>query len=111
MSASNTPSKASSAGASSVTNDDAIIRSLGINPSNATNYSDVSLEPVSFTHVESLGWGDVYQAVHSVTWDLWKDSERGQITVDGLTVNVAKGEPEEFEDLLFKWRLALDATS
>lgn len=111
MNASSTALETASESGPGVTSDVETIKSLGINPASASGYSNVSREPVSFSHVENFGWGDVYQALHAATWDLWKGSERADIEVDGLSVTVAHGDAEEFEDLLQKWRLALDDAS
>ena len=89
------------------TNSKQEMASLGINPTLLDGYSEVSREPLSFKHEGSLGWGDVYRASHAATWNLWGETEQGHIRVDGHAVTVANDEPHEFEDLLYKWRLAV----
>jgi len=92
------------------TNSKQEMASLGINAAMIGNYSEVSREPLSFKHEESLGWGDVYRASHAAIWNLWADTEQGGIRVNGRAVMVANDEPQEFEDLLYKWRLAVEDT-
>ena len=92
------------------TNSKQEMASLGINRARLDDYSEVSREPLSFKHEESLGWGDVYRASHAAIWNLWADTEQGGIRVNGRAVMVANDEPQEFEDLLYKWRLAVEDT-
>ena len=47
------------------TSDNAVLRSMGLNPSGVDNHYNVSLLPVRFNHLGSLGWGSTWEAEHS----------------------------------------------
>jgi hypothetical protein len=68
-------------------NNDTLI-SLGLNPGLVENYSNVSLEPVRFRKLGSLGWGHTYEAIHSCSLG-GADGKEGE--VGGLEFSVAKG--------------------
>ena len=87
-----------------ITNDQAIMKQLGINPGQVHEYSNVSVEPTKFTPTNDLGWGQEWQAEHSATWDLWANSERGNIMVEGHSQTIAQGKPDDFQSLLNNWR-------
>ena len=87
-----------------ITNDQAIMKQLGINACQVHEYSNVSMEPTEFTPTNDLGWGQEWQAEHSATWDLWANSERGEIKVEGHSQTIAHGKPDDFQSLLNNWR-------
>lgn len=58
---------------------------LGVNPGMVSGYSKLSLEPVSFTRSDRLGWGDEWTADHSAFANIWPAKE---VSVDGLSITV-----------------------
>lgn len=82
------------------TNSPETMKDLGINPGAIHDYSDVSMEPISFTKESNLGWGTAWCAVHSATWDF----NKSEIEVDGHTINMDNDKNQSFNALLEAWR-------
>lgn len=92
----------------SKTNDTSVMKSLGINPGKVNDYSNVSIEPTSFRPTNNLGWGQEWVAEHSASQDLWKGTDREKIAVDGHTIVIKQGRPENFKALSKEWKEQMD---
>ena len=82
------------------TSDNAILRQLGLNPGTLDDHFNVSLEPVKFVCLESLGWGKIWQAVHSCSL-YGADGEKG--VVDGFEFTVRNGR-DSFRKVMAAWK-------
>lgn len=71
------------------TSNNETLMDLGLNPGSVDYHFNVSVQPVRFYKLGSLGWGYTYQAVHSCNLEC-HDGPEGE--VDGLEFNVNKGE-------------------
>lgn len=82
------------------TNDEEMMRLMGLNPGLVEDYSQVSLEPVGFRYEDDWGWADTWRAKHRAY-----SNEMGKwVVVEGRRIVVQKGRPKSTKALLLKWR-------
>lgn len=86
------------------TSDNAILRQLGLNPGLLDDYFNVSMEPVKFEHIQSLGWGDRWQALHSCNF-YGSDGEKGVVEGFEFTTSTKR---TSFKQLMAKWEARRD---
>ena len=82
------------------TNDEELMKVMGLNAGMVEGYSQVSLEPVGFRYEENWGWADTWCARHRA----YSHRMGEWIVVDGRRVVVQKGRPKSKKELLLKWR-------
>lgn len=81
------------------TSNNDILRELGLNPGSLDYHFNVSLEPIRFRHIESLGWGEKWQAIHSCNLER-SDGPEG--IVFGMEFNAKKSQ-NTYRKLLAVW--------
>ncbi|BFI94977.1 MAG: hypothetical protein RSP_04870 [Rhodanobacter sp.] len=83
----------------STTSDNTILRGLGLNPATLDSHFNVSMKPVRFRHVESIGWGDRWQAVHRCNLETSNGPEG---VVEGFEFTADKNR-DTFRKLMKTW--------
>ncbi|HDS1834178.1 TPA: hypothetical protein QEM98_000261 [Stenotrophomonas maltophilia] len=80
------------------TAEESVMIDLGLSPGLVENYSEVSLEPVSFEKEEGFSWGSRWIAVHEAHCH-----NDNRLMADGREFVVTKANPT-FKTLLNAWR-------